>query len=55
MKPPEEKRSKACGPPRCRTCGVAEFRHTCKGPVDIKEITEKAKSAGTKKKRKNAP
>jgi len=51
---PQEKRTKACAAPRCRTCGKSEFRHTCKGPLDITEITAKAASAGTKKKRVKA-
>jgi hypothetical protein len=48
---PQEKRTKACAAPKCRHCGTAEWNHRCMGPLNITEITAKAASAGSKKKK----
>jgi len=51
-KDPVERKTKASAAPKCRTCKVSEFRHLCRGPLDIKEITARAATAGTRKPRR---
>lgn len=39
---------KANGPPKCRTCGVEEWGHTCKGAIEDKRRADPKRRAQDK-------
>lgn len=38
-------------PPKCRTCGVVEWKHLCRGRVDPKELAKQKPQPKAKRQR----